>query len=493
MNHSKGKKAIVIGAGLSGLSAATCLADKGYDVSILEKNEQAGGRARMFHADGFVFDMGPSWYWMPDVMERYFNRFGKSTSDYFELRRLDPSYQVVFGKSDIMTVPAEYEGVKLLFERIEKGSAAKLDAFLEEARYKYESGMTEFVYKPSVSISEYAEWKLMKSFFRLDMFTSFSRHIRKYFSNPRILQLLEFPVLFLGAMPSRTPALYSLMNYADISLGTWYPMGGMHELVKAMERLAKEKGVEIILNTAVQKIEAENRCVKQVVTEAGSFDADIVVGTADYQHLEQALLDKKYQNYSATYWQKRTMAPSCLLYYVGVNKKLPFLQHHNLFFEEDFNRHAAEIYTDPKWPAHPLFYVCCPSKTDPSVAPAGMENLFLLIPVAAGLQDTPEIKQAYFERLIKQLEEFCGTPIREHVVYKKMYAASNFSADYNAYKGNAYGLANTLRQTAFFKPSIRSRKLKNLFFAGQLSVPGPGVPPAIISGRVVADYISHKL
>lgn len=483
------KKAIVIGAGFSGLSAATCLADKGYQVTILEKNEQPGGRARMFHAEGFAFDMGPSWYWMPDIIEKYFNRFGKSASDYFQLKRLDPSYQIIFDKDDVLEVPADYNALRNVFEEIEKGSAAKLDAFLKEAKYKYESGMNEFVYKPSVHISEYAEWKLLRSAFRLDMFTAFSQHIRKYFNNPKILQLLEFPVLFLGAMPSKTPALYSLMNYADISLGTWYPMGGMYELVKAMVNLAEEKGVEIQLNTPVHSLETTAGKVTKVVTPAGDFDADVVIGSADYHHVEKDLLKEADRNYSEASWDKKVMAPSCLLYYVGINKKLPRLQHHNLFFVEDFGRHASEIYLQPQWPEHPLFYVCCPSKTDDSVAPTGMENLFLLIPVAAGLVDTEVIKEQYFNHLLKKMEQFCGVSIAEHVVYKKMYAASNFMADYNAYKGNAYGLANTLKQTAFFKPSIRSKKLKNLFFAGQLTVPGPGVPPSVISGQVVADYI----
>ncbi len=491
MHNQKGKKVIVIGAGLSGLSAATCLADKGYDVTILEKNEQTGGRAGMLRAKGFSFDRGPSWYWMPDVIERYFNYFGRSADDYFQLRRLDPSYQVIYGNEDVIEIPADYDALRALFEQLEKGSATRLDAFIKEARYKYLSGMGEFVYKPSVSMGEYAKWKLLRPLFRLDMFTSFSKHIRKYFSHPKILQLLEFPVLFLGAMPSRTPALYSLMNYADIAMGTWYPMGGMYELVKAMESLAKEKGVELVLNNPVQKLETKQGHITGILTPQGIHQADYVIGSADYHHIEQDLLETPDRNYTGAYWDKRTMAPSCLLYYVGVNRKLPRLQHHNLFFEEDFDRHARNIYLDPGWPENPLFYVCCPSKTDPAVAPDGMENLFMLIPVAAELRDTVEIRERYFSHLLGKLERFCGIPVREHVVYKKMYAPSNFAADYNAYKGNAYGLANTLRQTAFLRPSIRSKKLKNLFFAGQLTVPGPGVPPAVISGQVVADYISR--
>lgn len=483
------QKAVVIGAGFAGLSAATSLAKHGYNVIIVEKNEQAGGRARLLEARGFAFDMGPSWYWMPDVIERYFNRFDKSVADYFNLVRLNPSYQVIFSKEDVMELPAGYEALRMLFESVEKGSAVQLDKFLKEAKYKYETGISEFVYKPSISFTEFAEWRFVKSLFKLDMLRSFSAHSRQYFKNPRLLQILEFPVLFLGAMPSKTPALYSMMNYADIKLGTWYPMGGMHELVKAMHALALEHGVQIKLNTPVTKIQIKDQLATHVITNNSEIKADVVVGAADYHHVENDLLSSEQRNYSKHYWRRKTMAPSSLIYYVGINKKVNRLKHHNLFFEEDFSKHAKTIYEHAQWPRQPLFYVCCPSKTDASVAPPGMENLFILIPVAAGLEDTETIRTSYFDHVIAKLELFCGETLKPHIVYKKSYAGSDFVKDYHAYKGNAYGLANTLTQTAFMKPSIKSKKIKNLFFAGQLTVPGPGVPPAIISGQVVADYI----
>ncbi|MGN6490360.1 MAG: phytoene desaturase family protein [Agriterribacter sp.] len=484
------QKAVVIGAGFAGLSAATSLAQHGYNVTILEKNDQAGGRARMFSAGGFAFDMGPSWYWMPDVIERYFNRFGKSVADYFNLVRLNPSYQVIFSKRDVIELPADYEALRMLFESMEKGSAAQLDKFLKEAKYKYETGIAEFVYKPSVSFTEFADWRVVKSLFKLDMLRSFSAHSRQYFKDPRLLQILEFPVLFLGAMPSRTPALYSMMNYADMRLGTWYPMGGMHELVKAMEALAREHEVEIKLETPVTSIRVKDRLATHAITSNAEIQTDVVVGAADYHHIENDLLNSGQRNYSQRYWQKKTMAPSCLIYYVGINKKPDRLKHHNLFFEDDFEQHAKAIYEHAEWPRQPLFYVCCPSKTDPSVAPPGMENLFILIPVGAGLEDTETIRAHYFDHVIAKLELFCGETLKPHIVYSKSYAGADFVKDYHAYRGNAYGLANTLTQTAFMKPCIKSKKIKNLFFAGQLTVPGPGVPPAIISGQVVADYIN---
>lgn len=480
---------IVIGAGFAGLSAASYLAKSGRKVTLVEKNAQTGGRARVWKENGFVFDMGPSWYWMPEVMENFFNSFGKKSSDYFQLVRLNPSYQVVFGEEESVKIPASFEELKELFEKMEPGAAGRLEKFLKEAEYKYQAGIRDFVYKPSVSIREFMEWRFFSSLFRLDMFSSFASHARKYFKNPRLLQLLEFPILFLGATPAKTPALYSMMNYADMKLGTWYPMGGMYKLVEAMEKVARENGVDIRLNEAVTKINTRHNKVEQVITSNQTWNTDSVVAGADYHHVESRLLNETDRSYSEKYWNRKTMAPSCLIYYLGINKKLRKLEHHNLFFDRDFDRHASEIYETISWPQQPLFYVCAPSVTDPSVAPAGMENLFVLIPVAAGLQDTEEIKARYFDQIIQRLETFCGEPIRPHIVLKKSYAGSDFTSDYNAFKGNAYGLANTLLQTAFLKPSIRSRKINNLFYTGQLTVPGPGVPPSIISGRVVADYI----
>jgi phytoene desaturase len=484
------KKVIVIGSGFAGLSAACSLAAEGLDVIVLEKNSVPGGRARKFEQDGFVFDMGPSWYWMPDVFEQFFARFGKKVSDYYQLTRLDPSYRVWFGENDALDVPARMEGLEAMFEQLEPGSTPQLRKFLKEAAYKYQVGMSDFVQKPSLSILEFADWRLVSSLFRLQMFTSMSKHVRQLFKNEKLIKLLEFPVLFLGATPQNTPAMYSLMNYADLQLGTWYPMGGMFNIVDAMTSLATELGVKIMLNQEVAKLETNGSKVTQVVTTQGDvFTADVVVGAADYHHIETQLLPPATRNYSERYWETRTMAPSCLLYYIGVNKRLKNLLHHNLFFDTDFALHAKEIYDTPKWPEQPLFYVSAPSVTDPSVAPEGHENLFLLIPVAPGLKDTPEVRDQYFDIIMKRLEHLTGQSIAEHIVYKRSYAHADFIQDYHAFKGNAYGLANTLLQTAFLKPRIKNRHLQNLYYTGQLTVPGPGVPPSLISGQVVASEI----
>lgn len=487
------KKVVVIGSGFSGLSAASNLAQKGYDVTILEKNDAPGGRARKFEAEGFLFDMGPSWYWMPDVFEQYFARFGKKPSDYYELKRLDPSYSIFFGKNDVMEAPADMAALEAMFERYEPGSSKNLRKFLAEARYKYEVGMREFVHKPGHSILEFADLRVLASLFRLQMFTSMAAHVRKLFKNEQLIQLLEFPVLFLGATPENTPALYSLMNYADMALGTWYPMGGMHKIIEGMVSLAEELGVKILLNQEVKHIYVPNGHASRVVTQDAEYHADIVVGGADYHHVEQHLLQPEHRTYTKRYWDKRTMAPSSLLFYLGIDKKLEGLRHHNLFFDADFRKHAVEIYDEPKWPAEPLFYVCAPSVTDPAVAPEGKENLFILIPLAPGLEDSEEQREKYFNIVMNRLENLTGQDIRNHIIYKRSFAHQDFEKDYHAYKGNAYGLANTLLQTAFLKPKMKSKKVSNLYYTGQLTTPGPGVPPSLISGQVVANEIFKVL
>jgi len=480
------KHIIIIGAGFAGLSAACVLAKQGFKVTILEKNDQPGGRARVWEKDGFKFDMGPSWYWMPDVFENFFALFEKKPSDFYELKRLDPAYRIYFGKYDILNVPAAMPQLESLFESIEAGSSTKLRQFLAQAEYKYKVGMGEYVFRPSHTITEFIDLNLIRKSFSMQLLTNMSKHVRRYFINPKLIKLLEFPVLFLGARPQDTPAMYSMMNYADLVLGTWYPMGGMNEIVKAMVSTAEELGVDIKLNTEVAKIEVANEKASYVVTNKGIFETDFVIAGADYQHVDQKLIDQPNQNYNSKYWDSRTMSPSALLFYVGTDIKVPGIKHHNLFFDEDFERHANEIYLNPKWPEKPLFYVCCPSKTDHTVAPEGCENLFFLVPLAPGLQDTETLREQYFELLMNRFEKITGQNIRQNIIVKRSYAMNDFKSDYHSFKGNAYGLANTLKQTAFFKPAMRAKHIKNLLFTGQLTVPGPGVPPAIISGQVVA-------
>jgi len=485
-------KAIVIGAGFAGISAATRLAQEGWQVDVVEKNEMAGGRARVFEHEGFVFDMGPSWYWMPDVFEWYFSQFGHSVSDFYDLVRLDPSYQVIFSEQEKWDIPAEMNAFKALLEQYETGSGAQLDAFLAQAEYKYKVGIHDLVHKPSLSAIEYADARLLGALFKMDVLKSFEKHIRRFFKHPQILQLMEFPILFLGALPKNTPALYSLMNYADIQLGTWYPMGGMHNIVKAMVQVAEKYGVKFYYNQPVQRIKVQGKKAIGVLTPDLNLNADVIIGGADYHHIESKLLDHKLQSYSEKYWKDRTFAPSCLIFYLGINKKLQNLRHHNLFFDTDFALHAREIYETPQYPTNPLFYVSCPSLTDDSVAPIGCENLFVLIPIATDLTDSETTRAYYYDMVMERLERITKQDVRSNVIFKRTFAQSNFIEDYNACRGNAYGLANTLMQTAILKPRIKSKKVENLYFTGQLTVPGPGVPPSLISGQVVANEILKK-
>ncbi|MCW5910678.1 MAG: phytoene desaturase [Cyclobacteriaceae bacterium] len=480
------KKIAVIGAGFSGLAAAASLAKEGYRVTVLEKNSSPGGRARKFEASGFTFDMGPSWYWMPDVFEKFFAHFNKKTSDYYTLERLSPSYRIYYGKDDYLDVPAGTEAICRFFDELEPGSSKNLIRFLEEGKYKYDIGMGELVYKPGLSLAELMNTRLLTGAFRLHVLQSISKYVRSFFKHPRIIQMLEFPVLFLGATAQNTPALYSLMNYADMALGTWYPQGGMFKVIEGMTGLAQEQGVLFEFNSEVTKLNVADNAVHEVVANGHARSFDYVVASADYHFVEQKLLPQSHRRYSESYWQSRDMAPSSLIFYLGFNKKIDGLLHHTLFFDQDFGLHAREIYNTPKWPTAPQFYVSCPSQTDAAVAPAGHENVFILIPVAPGLEDSEATRERYFRIVMDRLEHLTGQSLTPHMVFKRSYAHKNFIEDYHAFKGNAYGLANTLKQTANLKPGIVNKKVTNLFYTGQLTVPGPGVPPSLISGQVVA-------
>jgi phytoene desaturase len=485
------KKTIaIIGSGFSSLAASCYLAQQGNQVTIYEKNESIGGRARQFKKDGFTFDMGPSWYWMPDVFERFFSDFNKKTTDYYELIKLNPAYRVYFGVHDFINIYDNLAEIKNTFEGIEKGSGKKLETFINQAKSNYEIAIKDLVYRPGVSPLELVT---PQTALKLNQFFSnVSIDIRKKFKNERLIQILEFPVLFLGAKPSKTPSFYNFMNYADFGLGTWHPKTGMFDVVRGIEKLAIELGVRIETNSSIEKIIVENKTATGIIINGKTIKADIILSGADYQHTE-TLLDETYRNYSEKYWESRVFAPSSLLFFVGFNKKIENITHHALFFDVDFNQHAADIYDEHKWPDDPLFYANFPSKTDSTAAPEGMESGFFLIPLAPGIKDTEELREEYFEKIITRFEQLTQQKIRNNIIFKRSFCKNDFVTDYNAYKGNAYGMANTLLQTAFLRPKLKSKKVRNLYFTGQLTVPGPGVPPALISGKLVAELIQKSL
>jgi phytoene desaturase len=486
------KKVAVIGAGFSGISSACFLAKAGFEVTVFEKNSSPGGRARKFEEHGYTFDMGPSWYWMPDVFESFFQQFNKTPSDFYQLERLDPSYRIFYNENETLDIPAGIRAICELFERLEPGSGNRLLTFIREAEYKYKTGICRLVYKPGLSPLELTDIDLLKGVFKLHVFRSMSSYIRKYFKHPRLIQLLEFPVLFLGASPQKTPAFYSLMNYADMVSGTWYPKGGMFQIVNGMVRLAQSLGVRFEFNSAVQKILVRADRATGLLIGNRELRYDYIMAAADYHHVEQNLLPQTHHHYSEKYWQKRIMAPSALIFYLGINKKLENLLHHNLFFDQDFALHTEQIYDVPAWPTNPLFYVCCTSKSDVTVAPIGHENVFILIPIAPGLKDDSTIRKKYFDQIMRRLEIITRQSISEHIVFYRDFAHDDFISEYNSFKGNAYGLANTLFQTANLKPSIVNKKVTNLFYTGQLTVPGPGVPSSLISGQVVASELLRQ-
>lgn len=480
----------IIGSGFSSIAAACYLAKKGHHVTVFEKNQSIGGRARQLKKEGFTFDMGPSWYWMPDVFERFFGDFNKKTSDYYELIKLSPAYRVYYGVEDFIAIEDNLEEIISTFETIEKGSGKVLAKFMAEAKSNYDIAIKDLVYRPGVSPLELitTETALKVGQF----FSNISKDVRKKFKNERLIQILEFPVLFLGAKPSDTPSFYSFMNYADFGMGTWHPKTGMYDVIRGMESLALELGVKFETNSNIEKIIVENKKAVALQINGKRIDADIILSGADYHHTE-TLLDPEHRAYSEKYWESKTFAPSSLLFYVGFNKKIENISHHALFFDVDFNQHAKDIYDEPKWPENPLFYANFPSLTDSTAAPEGMESGFFLIPLAPGIEDTPELREAYFEKIISRFEALTNQNIKENIIFKESFCKLDFEEAYNSYKGNAYGMANTLMQTAFLRPKLKSKKIENMYFTGQLTVPGPGVPPALISGKLVAELIEKNL
>lgn len=480
------KSIAIIGSGFSALSASCYLKQYGFDVSAFEKNATVGGRARQLKKEGFTFDIGPSWYWMPDIFEKFFNDFGKSTSDYYELDKLSPAYKIFF-KDEIITIGDTMDKICAEFERIEPGSSKPLRQFINKAATNYDIAINKVVLKPGISPFELVTPETAT---RVDQFfKTISGDVRRKFKNPKLISTLEFPVLFLGAKPSNTPSFYSFMNYADFGLGTWHPKGGMYEVIKAIKNLAESLGVQFYTNSAIEKINVESKTAKSITVNGEIKTFDIVLSGADYHHSE-TLLDQNYRQYSEAYWAKKTFAPSSLLFYIGFDKKLKNIEHHNLFFDTSFETHAEEIYDNPKWPEDPLFYANFPSVTDASMAPKDCETGFFLIPIAPGIEDTDEIRAQYFDIIMSRFERLTKQDVSNSIIFKESFCVNDFVKEYNSYKGNAYGMANTLSQTAFLRPKLKSKKVNNLYFTGQLTVPGPGVPPSLISGKLVAQLIN---
>lgn len=483
---------IIVGAGFGGLSAAALLAKKGFNVKVIEKVEQPGGRASVYSDKDFYFDMGPSWYLMPDVYEKFFDQFGKKPEDFFKLERLDPSYRIFFADEKIIDIAADLEKNYELFDSLEENGAQKLKEYLKSSEELYDFSIEEMLYKDYTSILDFLNGKLLLKGYKLNMFENLQHYVNKRFKSDEAKKILEYAIGFLGGSPANTPSFYHLMSHVDLKMGVFYPQGGMRKVVDSIYELAKSLGVEFHFNEPVKKLEIHDHEVKKVITDKATYEADLVIVNADYAHSELDLLNKENRTYDEKYWESRIMAPSAMVAYLGIDYKVDKLAHHNLFLDKDWEHGFDKIF-DPKkaaWPENPSYYVNVPSRTDLSAAPENSDTLFILIPLAPGLEDTPELRESFYNKIMDDLEAKLGENIRDHIVVKRIFALTDFKTRYNAYKGTALGLSHTLRQSALWRPAHKSKKVKNLYYSGQYTHPGIGVPMTLISSQIVADELT---
>ncbi|GAB7019831.1 phytoene desaturase family protein [Halostagnicola bangensis] len=506
MNPLAGESVVVVGGGVGGLSTACHLADAGADVRVLEKNEQFGGRASVLEKDGFRFDMGPSWYLMPDVFERFFGQFDRTPTDYYELTHLDPHYRIFFKDGDEVDITPELAETKVLFESYEDGAGEALERYLEKSRENYEVGMKHFVYEDRTRLRDYLDLDVARQARGLSLLGTMQGHVEEYFDHPKLQQIMQYTLVFLGGSPNNTPALYNLMSHVDFNLGVWYPENGLGGVMDGLVELGRELGVTYETNRPVTAIKGrrgaflveaepqgtESNSVAETLEAdgtPGTFEADLVVSNADYAHTERELLTAEQRGYDADYWASRTYAPSAFLLYLGVEGDIDELAHHTLVLPTDWDQHFEQIFDDPAWPDDPAYYCCVPSETDDDVAPDGHSALFVLVPIAPGLEDTPERRDQYREQVLEDIAANTGEELRDRIVLEERFSVEDFADRYNSYRGTALGMAHTLRQTALFRPPHRSKAVDGLYFTGSYTTPGIGVPMCLISGELTAEAV----
>jgi len=485
-----GSDVVVIGGGFGGLSTACYLAGAGADVTLIEKNEQLGGRASRLEVDGFRFDMGPSWYLMPDVFERFFGHFGHEPSEYYDLERLDPHYRIFFKDGDRVDMVPDLAENRKTFESYEPGAAERFDEYLQKSKENYEVGMEQFVYEDRTSVSDFLDLNVAKNARGLSLIGSMQDHVEKYFQHPKLQQIMQYTLVFLGGAPNNTPALYNLMSHVDFNMGVYYPENGVGGVVDGVVELGEELGVDFRTDAPAAEIKGREGAFVTRTEGGQEFYSDYVVSDADYRHTEMELLDEQKRQYDADYWDSRTYAPSAFLLYLGVEGDVDPLAHHSLVLPTEWDPHFEKIFDDPAWPDDPAYYLCVPSQTDDDVAPEGHSNLFALVPIAAGLEDTPELRQEYRDLVLDDIAANTGVDLRDRIVVEERFCVDDFAERYNSTQGTALGLAHTLRQTALFRPSHRSSAVDGLYFTGSFTTPGIGVPMCLISGQLTAEAMA---
>jgi phytoene desaturase len=376
------------------------------------------------------------------------------------------------------------------FESYEPGAGERFDTYLEKSKLNYQVGMEHFVYEDRTSLRDYADWDVMKNARGLSLIGSMQDHVEKYFEHPKLQQIMQYSLVFLGGSPQNTPALYNLMSHVDFNMGVYYPENGLGGVVDGIVSLGSELGVTYKTGMDVSEIRGREGAFVTRADDGSEFYSDYVVSNADYRHTEMELLPPEKRQYDSDYWDSRTYAPSAFLLYLGVEGDVDELAHHTLVLPTDWDDHFEKIFDEPAWPDEPAYYLCVPSETDDTVAPDGHSNLFALVPVAAGLSDTEEMREAYRDKLLADIAENTGVDLRDRIVVERAFSISDFADRYNSTEGTALGLAHTLRQTALLRPDHHSTAVDGLFFTGSFTTPGIGVPMCLISGQLTAEEMA---
>lgn len=496
------EKAIIIGGGIGGLATACLLAKKGYGVELVEKNEKVGGVANQFEAQGFTFDTGPSWYLMPDVFQNFFDLLGERVEDYLDLIKLSPSYRIFFkGQNRTFDFYSDFERDADTLETLEPGAKEKLREYLKLSEMQYKIALGGFMYKNYDTVFDFINKEVATEGRKLEVFARMSDYVEKFFKCDEVQKIMEYQLVFLGSSPYNTPALYNIMSHIDFNMGVYYPRGGVYTIVEALQRIGENLGVKYRTDAPVARIlTGRGRRVRGVRLESGEeIEADLVVSNASIHHTETKLLAPPFRSFSERYWKTRTLAPSALIMYLGMRDRVDSLTHHNLLFAQDWKQGFAEIFDKPQWPRDPSLYVCAPGVTDDSVSPPGKNQLFILVPIAPGLEYSDAQLAAYSDRILQVVESEMNIPnLRERIEFKKIFSIKDFAARYNTQNGTALGLAHTMVQTAILRPNNVSKKLKNLFYVGANTNPGIGMPICLISAelaykRIIGDKSAAHL